>query len=275
MFDVETPAATTAAGPRHTPSRGCYQRGCTQPACKDADYRYMSALRLDHHRGRRRRTDATQTRIHVERLLAAGWTQAQIARAAGLAHRTIGAVTAGATTLSNRTALAVLSVPIGEPPQDARDVDSTGTVRRVQALVAIGWPIAQLAPYFGLYETALGRISRGELTHVRTGTAQTAVSVYRRLSRIPGPSVRARNDALRKGWPSPAAWDESTIDDPAAAPELDRPEPELKRNELAVLRRQEVFHLDSFGISPEEIAARLGMGFTTVTGILRQRSAAA
>lgn len=276
LFEVEAPAAP-AAGPRpgHIPSRGCYQRGCPDPACKELDYRYMSGLRLDHHRGRRRRTDATQTRVHIERLFAAGWTQAQITRAAGLAHRVVGAVVAGQREVANGTARAILNIPIGPAPADTRDVDSTGTVRRVQALVAIGWPIAQLAPYFGLHETALGRISRGELVQVRTATAQTAVMVYRRLSRIPGPSVRARNDAIRKGWPSPAAWDDTTIDDPTATPETDRPEPELKRGQLAELRRQEVAHLAGFGVRPEEIAARLGIGFTTVTGVLAQQRRAA
>lgn len=258
----------------HTPSRGCYLRGCRRPECKQADYRYMSALRLDHHRGRRRRTDATQTRVHLERLLAAGWLQVQIARTARLSHRVLTAVLAGQSTVTNATARAILNIPIGPAPGDARDVDATGTVRRVRALVAIGWPLAQLAPRFGLYETALGIIARGERTHVRATTADTIALDYRNLSRLPGPSARARNDAVRKGWPSPAAWDEATIDDPAAQPDLDQPEPELNRNELAEVRREEIFHLAGFHIPPEEIAARLGIGHTTVTGILRHRSAA-
>lgn len=276
MFHVEAPAAPAAAGPRHTPSRSCYQNGCPERACKEADYRYMSALRLDHHRGQRRRTDATQTRVHIERLLAAGWTQAQIARAARLNHRVMTAVLAGQRTVANDTARGVLNIPIGPAPDDARDVDATGTRRRVQALVAFGWPLAQLAPRFGLYTTNLGLIANGRRAYVHATTAETVAADYRRLSRLPGPSARARADAARKGWASPAAWDEDTIDDPAAVPDLDQPEPELNRNELAALRRQEVFHLAGFGIGPEEIAARLGMGFTTVTGILADhRSAAA
>lgn len=281
MFDVEAPAAVEVAGPQldpeqHVASRACYIRGCRRPECKQADYQYMSRIRLEHHRGQRRRTDATQTRAHIERLQAAGWTQAQIARTAGLNHRTVCEIIHGAPTISNRTALAILSIPIGAAPADGRNVDPTGTVRRIRALVAIGWPIAQLAPRFGLYDTALGRIANGRNPQVRATTAQIIARDYRRLSRIPGPSVRARNDGARKGWHGPAAWDDTTIDDPTACPELDQPEPELNRNELAELRRREVLHLAGFDVSPEEIAARLGMGFTTVTGILReQRSPAA
>lgn len=279
MFEAEMPAAVMAAGPRpepHTPSRACYTRGCRRPECKAADYQYMSRIRLDHHRGIRRRTDATQTRHHIERLTAAGWTQAQIGRASGLTHRIIGSVLDGQREVANDTARAILNIPIGPAPDDVRYTDATGTVRRVRALVAIGWPIAQLAPYFDLFETNLGRISRGELAHVRITTAQTGAAVYRRLARIPGPSARARNDAARRGWAGPAAWDDGTIDDPAAVPDTDVPERELNRNELAELRRQEIEHLAGFGTPPEEIAARLGVGFTTVTGVLaRQRKAGA
>ena len=269
---VETSTGTEP----HTPSRACYIRGCRRPECKAADYQYMSRIRLDHHRGQRRRTDATQTRHHIERLQAAGWTQAQIGRAAGIAHRIVGDVALREQpTVSNATARAILGVPIGEPPADGPDVDATGTVRRVRALIAIGWPIARLAPHVGIHETALGRISRGELAAVRISTAESVAAVYRRLSRVPGPSVRARNDALRKGWAGPAAWDGTSIDDPGALPDTDMSEPDLKRNELAELRRQEVIHLAGFDVPPEEIAARLDIGFTTVTGILRQQRSAA
>ena len=277
LFDVEAPAAP-AAGPwpePHTPSRACYIRGCRRPECKAADYRYMSALRLDHHRGQRRRTDATQTRHHIERLQAVGWAQVQIARAAGLCDRTVGDIVQGAATISNQTAYAILSIPIGPAPLEGREVDATGSMRRIQALVAIGWSLAQQAPRLGFYVTDLGLIANGRRQRVRATTAEAIACGYRYWARVPGPGVRARNEARRRGWAGPAAWDETTIDDPAAAPDIDQPEPELNRNELAELRRQEVIHLAEFNVSPEEIAARLGIGFTTVTGILAQRKKAA
>jgi hypothetical protein len=278
MFDVEAPAAVVAAGHRpepHTPSRACYMRGCRHPECTTANYRYMSALRLDHHRGQRRRTDATQTRHHLERLQAAGWAQVQIARAAGLCERTVGDIIQGAPTISNQTAYAILNIPIGPAPLEGREVDATGSMRRIQALVAIGWSLAQQAPRLGFYVTDLGLIANGRRQRVRATTAETIARGYRYWARVPGPGVRARNEAVRRGWAGPAAWDETTIDDPTAVPDVEQPEPELTRNELAELRRQEIEHLAGFGIAPEEIAARLGIGFTTVTGVLaRQRKAA-
>ena len=260
---------TGAVPASHAPSRACYLRGCRQPACKNADYRYMSALRLDHHRGVRRRTDATQTRHHLERLTAAGWSYAQIARTAGIAHRTVGVATT-ATSVSTRTARSILSIPIGPPPADTRDVDATGTIRRVRALVAIGWPLAHLAPRFGLYVTALGRIANAQTDQVRAVTADTIALDYRYLARVPGPSARARRHAAARGWYGPAAWDDRAIDDPDALPDVDGPEAVLSRDELAELRRQEITHLAGYGAAPEEIAVRLGIGVSTVTGVLRQ-----
>lgn len=86
----------------------------------------------------------------------------------------------------------------------------------------------------------------------------------------PGPSQVARRLALRKGWATAAAWDEEAIDDPAATPEGMASDDRTNRNELAAARRDEVEHLDRFGISEREIAARLDMALSTVRGIVRE-----
>jgi hypothetical protein len=262
----------TTAAETHTPSRGCYQRGCQQPGCAQENYRYMSRLRLEHHRGQRRRRDATQSRHHIERLIATGWTQAQIARAAGIVHHLIGDVRHGKQMIANSTAYAILSVPIGPPPADTRDVDATGTARRLRALVAIGWPIEQLAPQLGIFPTALGNIARGELAHVRATTADVVALHYQQLTRTPGPSNRSRILARKKGWHGPAAWD-NNIDDPAAVPEVEHAdELALKRGELAELRREEIIHLAWCGHGPEQIRARLNneVSIATVRAVVQE-----
>lgn len=242
----------------HIPSRGCYQRGCQLPECSQANYRYMSRLRLEHHRGQRRRTDATQTRHHIERLIAGGWTQAQIARAAGLAHHLIGDTRRGQQIVANSTAHAILSVPIGPPPAPVRDVDATGTMRRLRALVAIGWPIDQLAPQLGIYPTALGNIARGELAHVRIATADTVALHYQHLIRRPGPSNRGRILARKKGWHGPAAWDGAAIDDPNAKPETSKPYKPADKYGRDPDRTREIEHLYLLNESPQQIAKQLG-----------------
>ncbi|MFP3986937.1 hypothetical protein U9R90_05420 [Streptomyces sp. E11-3] len=241
----------------HQPSRACYLRGCRQTECKQADYRYMSRIRLDYHRGQRRRQPATQSRAHIQRLLTLGWTQAQIGRASTIGHRAISAILAGQPTVSNHTARSILNIPIGPPPTDTRDVDATGTVRRLQALIAIGWPIAQLADHLGLNRDALGRISRGELQHVRATTADTIALEYRHLARTPGPSTRARNDARRKGWHGPLAWDDHTIDNPATQPDTADPYQPAAKYQRDPYRRDEIEHLHLCGESVPSIAKQL------------------
>lgn len=257
---------TTAIMPAHG-QRRCYLAGCRRPECATAHYRYMSKLRLDQLQGKPRRIDATQTRTHIQRLQASGWTQAQITRVSGLSHhRIVGSILKGQATVSCRTALAIYSVPIGPPPGDHRDVDATGTTRRVRALVAIGWPIARLAPMFGLYETALGIIARGEREQVRATTAARIAREYRRLSGTPGINNRARNDARRNGWHGPLAWGDN-IDNPQALPDTADAYQPLHPNSYDPYRRSEIEHLLRSGASSDEIHKRTGASASYITQI--------
>ncbi|MFI1485694.1 hypothetical protein [Streptomyces sp. NPDC020747] len=259
---------TTAAD--HTPSRGCYQRGCPLPECAQENYRYMCRLRLSYHRGERRRTDATQTAHHIERLIEADWTQAQIARAAGIAHHIVGDIRRGQPIVATTTARSILAVPIGPPPADTRDVDATGTTRRLRALVAIGWPIAQLSTRLGIWPTALGNIARGELEHVRATTADTVALHYQHLIQHPGPSNRARILARNKGWRDPQWWEDyGRIDDPDFDPEA---ADEFGFRERAKLRREEIIHLAWHGDTPDQIHARLDdeVSISTVRQIVQE-----
>lgn len=97
-------------------------------------------------------------------------------------------------------------------------VDNTGVVRRRQALAAIGYGLNDLAPYFGLTCRSLG--DHAGQRRVRRDTLQRWREVYDRLSMTPGPNEFARLWARRRGWPPPLAWDDDSIDNPAAKPNL-------------------------------------------------------
>lgn len=96
---------------------------------------------------------------------------------------------------------------------DALYVDSTGTVRRIRALMAIGWRYCDI-------DTAAGHPSaRASWAHnvvtqdkVHIDTAEKVAAVYERLCMTPGPSSRVRNLAARRGWPPPLAWDDIETD---------------------------------------------------------------
>ena len=173
--------------------------------------------------------DPTPVRTHVHALQAAGLGERRIAELAGL-HRThITSVIHGrsrtkpdqpSTKISTRVAEAILAVPIpGNPVAVAAAgvrIDSTGTVRRLQALVALGYPAASLGERIGVSVSNTAHTLRA--TQVTVRRARQVAVLYEQLSHVPGESKRARMRAQRQGWAPPLAWDEDTIDDPAASP---------------------------------------------------------
>jgi len=187
----------------------------------------MSRYRLDREHGRKRRVDSTPVVNHIRTLLNAGWNQRQISDAAQCANRVIANLASNKqpTTRGDiaRRILAISPYPVPAPVQYT---DATGTMRRVRALVAIGYPISHIAAAISIWPSNLSRIARGELAQVNVVTASTTTAVYRELSRRPGPSQGARARAQRQGWHGPLAWD-TDIDDPAAQPDMGE-EPAVK-----------------------------------------------
>lgn len=96
-----------------------------------------------------------------------------------------------------------------------RRVDGTGTRRRLQALIAVGWSGASLAARMGWSTSNLWTLILGDGL-VAARTAAKVAGVYDELWNQAGPSARARNLAAKRGWVPPLAWDD--IDDADAAP---------------------------------------------------------
>jgi lambda repressor-like predicted transcriptional regulator len=101
----------------------------------------------------------------------------------------------------------------------------TATQRRIRALRAIGYTLRALSAETGLHVDRLDIMStaapfgRQELTkRVNADTARVVADAFDRLFDKPGGSVRAVNDARKKGWAPPLAWDDASIGDPAAKP---------------------------------------------------------
>lgn len=106
-------------------------------------------------------------------------------------------------------------------------VDGTGTRRRLQALIANGWPQMRLGHELGIKHHRL------IWDHVRqdvvaADTARKVRDLYERLWNV-DPAIRgvsprfaseARARAVANGWVPPAAWDDDYIDSPAATPDM-------------------------------------------------------
>lgn len=107
-----------------------------------------------------------------------------------------------------------------------RVVYGTGTVRRLRALAALGWSLADVGARMSWSKAAVSYL-RGRDRKVLRSTAELVAQIYDELSMsLPSPSTpteradvsRTRLHAARAGWAPPLAWDD--IDDPAELPDL-------------------------------------------------------
>lgn len=99
---------------------------------------------------------------------------------------------------------------------DTLIVPAIGAHRRIRALQAIGWRLADIDAALGYTKGSNGvhNITRQE--SIRRDTAERIEAVYERMCMTPGPHTRPRNLAVRRGWAPPLAW--LNIDDPDETP---------------------------------------------------------
>lgn len=241
----------------HTPSRACYLRGCNQPACRDKHLRYCKEYQHETFHTGPLTTDSAPYIARVQALTAAGWTHAAIAADTGVGITTIRDLAAGESVRLYRDTAALLDQhqPADEPPNWW--VDSTGTMRRLQALTVIGWPQHTVAAELGLGYSTVRSIANGRRRSTPRHTADAVTALYARWSRRPGPSATAAGRARARGWHGPLAW-EGNLDDPSAKPDTtgEGADGERKRDNL---RPQEIRHLAGFQLSAHTIAKQVGL----------------
>lgn len=168
--------------------------------------------------------DPTRTRDHISQLVGRSISMKQIARLSGISADTIGDVMAGRyRTIAIDTQVRVTAIAIPTAPHHLSNqgrISSVGTERRLRALVALGYLQYTLAERLGVKPTWVSFLTGGGNSCVLVDTARRVEALYNELGMTPGPSDRARRYAEKRGWVVPAAWDEDTIDDPAATPNL-------------------------------------------------------
>jgi hypothetical protein len=96
-------------------------------------------------------------------------------------------------------------------------IPAAGTVRRLQALAAIGHSFATIGKALGGI-TGQGVQQIGKTGQVRRVTAARVAALYDQWSMTVGASSITRSRAEARGWAPPLAWD--NIDDPDEAPHL-------------------------------------------------------
>lgn len=109
--------------------------------------------------------------------------------------------------------------------QSEDTVPAVGTVRRVQALVAAGFPQPRLAYWLGMDGPTLAQLMTEAVVPVTT--ARVMASIYDRVCLAdpakfgvdPANIHRTKERAAQLGWAPVGAWDDDAIDDPAAVPD--------------------------------------------------------
>lgn len=101
--------------------------------------------------------------------------------------------------------------------------DATGASRIAQGLAVYGYTVDQIAAAAGVSDRLVAHLQAGKST-IRTSKDRALRAAADKLFAAPPPvgwsASRARSAARRNGWAPLAAWDDDTIDDPTAQPNL-------------------------------------------------------
>ncbi|MFD5208464.1 hypothetical protein ACFWNF_16240 [Streptomyces anulatus] len=206
--------------PHGTYSRANGQYGIRPPChcepCRTTRNRVKKQQRLNRHRGIPPLVDATPAAKRLQELHeTSGWED--IARAAGTSGAHLRQIAFGRLPqISPRTQAKIMA--IRPAATGGQYIDSTGTVRRVRALIALGYTLIDIAEAAAVAVTRVQTLAAGYPSLRRT-VAERITNAYRELSETPGTNTRAKNRARTNGWAPPAAWDDDRLNDPQARPE--------------------------------------------------------
>lgn len=215
--------------------------------CRCSDCREGHRLRMD----RRRRliaygrwggmADATEARAHVNKLRET-FSVREIAAAAGVTSHVVNRVSLGwGDRIRAEHVHALLHCDPAPLEMAGTFVDGTGTARRVQALMFMGWTGEELMRRTGLSEASIYRPAAGG--HVTVRVRDTIAVLYDELwDQEPSQATpseaftvrRAKLRARRLGYVSPLAWDD--IDDPEEKPQRGQRYGLRERNDGVVIQ---------------------------------------
>lgn len=281
---------TTATTFKHGTYVGYKIHRCRCEPCVRANSRYRHHRKHEIAYGRWEPfVDAEPVRQHVERLRTQGLGWKRTAELAGVDRTVVELLLNGkpcrgkspTKRVRKRTAEKLLAVRATLDVLGASvKVDGTGTRRRLQALVALGWSQSKLCQHLGVTPNNFAVLIRRD--RVQASTARAVRALYDQLWDVAPPepdafhrgaATRARNQAARHGWSRPMAWDDDTIDDPDAKPSGEAAEQSTYRK---LPQGEELLWLvDELGETHEALAERFEVEIKSVkSALIRARKKA-
>lgn len=189
---------------------------------------------------------------HIDMLIASGMSYSLIGARAGVARKSVSKVHQRHGKFCHRqTAIRIQAVKPADFNETANR-PAAGTIRRIQALYAIGHGAKAIASISGLPEQTISLLANSQWRTVSGSIAGPVRAAYQQLAWRAGSSAKARARAARLGWHSPIAWGD--IDNPATQPEA---EPAGLLN-VRESKRAEVEHLLRSGEAQAAVRDRTG-----------------
>lgn len=248
-----------------------YREPCYCDPCTEEKRRCRKRSKVNRQLGRSCFVDAGPAREHLKTLhKTMGWLS--LAAATEYDDKSLFLLHSGRRKKITRAVHArIMAVQPPEAADPGLYIDVTKSMRQIRALMAIGHSGRVIAEAAESTQARIHLISSGKQPTLRHGLADRIDAAYQQLARTPAPvdhfSNRVRNCAAAKGWRDPLWWEDmGHIDDPAF--DSDSAEKALGRDELAALRRGEVEHLASFGLSAEDIDQRVDLALSSIKTIL-------
>ncbi|AVH59931.1 MULTISPECIES: hypothetical protein [Streptomyces] len=270
---------TTAAKsipPHGTDARYKGNRTGTRPPCRctrcTRGHRQADVQReLRRLRGERNLVPCTEILPHIQMLRASGMSQTMIAREAGVAQAVISYITTGRNkTCQTEIARRILAVQPHRFDGNA-ERPAIGSIRRIRALYSLGHSRADISALSGLSVASISLLAEARWNVIDNLAATALAAAYDELKNSRGNNWKNERRATAEGWRDPLWWEDfGGIDDPDFDPAaVDR---ELRRTELAAVRREEITHLAAFGCTAEEIHQRLNeeIALSTVRQIVQE-----
>ncbi len=216
------------------------------------------------------RVDAGPVRERCFELGRQGIGIKRLAVLTGISNSTLGRLMYGAPSrgltprarVARETAEKIMTErPSLELMADGHQVLAVGTIRRLQALVYLGYSLNRLAAQLNIARSNICALMQQEQVTARK--ARAVRDLYDNLWNTPPGETdrrtrqsasRARNYARLHGFAPPLAWDDDTIDDPKARPEgLGS----ARTRSAAEQRMENLEHLLDTGAGYSEILSRL------------------